>query len=71
MKKLSSIAENFEEFNIQTKILNALKANIREQALDAQFYQKNVHHKHLKIRCLKTWIKLQNFIKAENKIIGE
>ena len=52
-------------------MVNALKSNIREERLDVEFYQKKVYKKYLKIRVLKTWIKLQNFIKAENSIIAE
>jgi hypothetical protein len=52
-------------------VINALRANIREETLDVTFYRKKVYEKHLKVRCLKTWIKLQNFLKAENTIIAE
>ena len=71
MKKLTSIAVSFEEFNMQTRVVNALKQNIREERLDALFYQKKVYQKHLKINVFKTWIKLQNFMKAENQIIAD
>ena len=58
MNKLEEVAESFLEFNTQTKILAALKSNIREQHLDAKYYRKLVYEKHLKMHGLKTWIKL-------------
>lgn len=69
--RLTQIAESFEEFNIQTRVMQILKSNVKEQSKDADFYRKRIYEKHLKMRALKMWVKLQHFLREENKIVAD
>jgi hypothetical protein len=71
MDKLTRVAENFEEFNLQTKVLRILKTHARDEAAVCRIYKKQVRDRFLVARVFATWVKLHQFLRAENQIIAD
>ena len=71
MERLEELADSFLEFNLQTKAVQSLRQNRIESVCDKDLFKRKVYEKHLLKRTLNTWIKLQKYIRDENRILEE
>lgn len=67
----SKTAYAFNEFNQKLKGMQSLKFNLIQKRKTYLVYQRKVYEKHLLRNTFRTFVKLQAFLKHENKIILE